>query len=222
MNEKYHPRLDSPDLIDATESQKREYSDRHFERAWKLTSTEDALEILKEKEGLRNLRQMIWYQRIQEARKFDRSSGRGYNDHEKESKQKILEEMKRGWPSFEPGVTNGRIFEYVYSEGDKKNLDLYRDVVYYVETAVRDSEIAILPDEYAHIIVSRFGIDATKLNEIFNNCSKDFRKVVTALIALDLGIIKLEDISSGLDFDVLLRDLKKINPSIQTNFEILK
>lgn len=47
------------DLIGVTKEKEREYKDRHFITMWRLISTSEALEELKNPETLKNLKQLI-------------------------------------------------------------------------------------------------------------------------------------------------------------------
>ena len=195
----------------------KKYTDSHYERIWTLSSPKEALESLQDQEELKNLMQLIWYQRLQESKSVDQSRGDGRNVTERLSKEKIKEEMKRGWPSFEPGVTNGRVFEYSYSEGDPKKHDLIKDIAFDITPALSETEIALLPKEYLYKILSDQNIDSDKLSELFELCSKDNVKIICLLIAIDRGMVSLEEIKPGFDFDGIVEKIKKSLPGFNSD-----
>ena len=209
------------DLIGATQEQERQYRDRHFLRMWLLMGTTEALEEIKNPEILKNLKQLIWYQRLEEARKLDQESELGENSDVYEKKEiiDIKGEMRRGWPSFEPGVTNERIFEYVFSAGNQEDLNLIRDINWFLYMAVKDCQLTLLPEEYIYIIVSDHNITPQKLRELFDLCSGDFKKLSAVLTAIDQGIIKFEELTSQTNMEDLIQKVKNKLPGFTSDIE---
>lgn len=166
--------------------------------------------------------QLIWYQRLEEARKLDKESEEAGNPSriEKEEIVDIKNEMKRGWPSFEPGVTDERIFEYVYSAGNPEDLNLIKDINWFLSIAVNDSQLTLLPDEYLYIIVSDHNITPQKLRELFNLCSGDFKKITVVLTAIDQGIVKLEELNPQTDIEDLTQKVKNKVSGFTNDFEM--
>lgn len=208
----------SGEFLGASEKQVREYQDRHYVSMWRIIDTESALETLRDENNLLSLRKSIWWQRLEEAKKSDNENNT-FVITEIE-KDKIKEEMKRGWPSFEPGVTDTRMFELAYTGGNGEDLTLVREISWFLRLAIMDTQISLDPDEYLSIIVSRFNINPNQLREIFDTCSKDFKKVVTVLTALDLGKIKIEEINSNMNFEALASNLRANGlPEFRNNFD---
>lgn len=127
--------------------------------------------------------------------------------------------MQRGWPSFEPGVTDERIFEYVYSAGNQEDLSLIKDIKWFLRLAVNETQQTFLPEEYLYIIVSDHSITPQALRELFNLCSGDFKKITVVLTAIDQGIVKLEEITSKSDIDDLTQKVKNKMPGFRNDFE---
>jgi hypothetical protein len=188
---------------------------------WRLMRTTEALEQIKNPEILKNLKQLIWYQRLEEARKLDQER----EERGKSGVNEILEvmdikgEMRRGWPSFEPGVTDERIFEYVYSAGNPEDFNLIKDTKWFLNNAVKNCPLSILPNEYIYIIVSDHNITPQKLRELFDLCSGDFKKFTAVLTAIDQGIIKFEELTSQTNMEDLIQKVKNKLPGFTSDIE---
>lgn len=202
---------------ETTQEQERRYKDPHFVRHWNLIDTESALESINDPETLKDLKQLIWYQRLEAAKALDSDKKTTFS--KAQEIEKIKSEMKRGWPSFEAGVTNDRIFEYVYSAGNAEDLNLLRDLGWFLNLAVKDTNMLLLPDEYIYHVVSDNNLEPQKLREIYELFGKDFGKVVTILTAIDQKIIKIEDINRDTNLEELSVAIKAKLPGFKNNLE---
>jgi hypothetical protein len=183
---------------------------------WVVADLNESLERVKKEEECNDLKTYIWrenllkyYLDLKIAKEHELRTDLT-DEEKKEIKQQALgtvkSEMERGWPSYANGSTqDATLFMLMYSEGDRGVYDHLKDIKWFLPEGL--------------MVISRNSIGKEALSNLYEFCSQDQNKVLLILTAIDLKILKIEDVKEGLDFESILQKVKSINPEYKDKSE---